>query len=503
MLEVFNMLDANVAMPRENRMTYTSRGIPIVGLVISLVVTNAGAQESQLPRPKATAMAWVDANQATLKQVSDDLWTFSEVGLREFKSNERLTKLLEGQGFKIERGVAGMPTAFVASYGSGGPVIGFLAEYDALSGVSQEAVPERKPRQAPDAGQACGHNLYGTASVAAAIATKEAMARNGLAGTVRLYGTPAEETLIGKIFMFRAGVFNDLDAAFSWHPGSETAASYDYSKALVSVKFRFQGLTAHASTSKHEGRSALDAVELMNVGANYLREHVRDDARIHYVITDGGGQPNVVPAKAEVWYYVRADRHRDVERYFARLDAVAKGAAQMTETTVEKTVVTDTPEILPNRTLAELVDRNLRLVGAPRFSAADRTFAAALQASLDGDFARTLAEDISPLPDKPEQGVASNDQGVISWSVPVGRLGAATYPIGTPGHSWQVVAAAGHSLGQPGMLVAAKTLALSAVEVLMNPSIAAAAKKDLELLKRGTQYNTLLPAGQAVPTAIR
>ncbi|MCC7418244.1 MAG: amidohydrolase [Acidobacteria bacterium] len=484
-------------------MTRTVPGMVIVGFAILLAPAPARAQPSPLSKPKASALAWVDANQAALKQVSDDLWSYSEIGLREIKSHERLTKYLEAQGFTIQSGIGGMPTAFVATYGSGRPIVGFLAEYDALPGTSQEAVPQRSPRAGIDAGQACGHNLYGTASVAAAIAAKEAMASNGLAGTIRVYGTPAEETLIGKIFMFRAGVFDDLDAAFSWHPGDETVASYDYSKALVSMKFRFQGRTAHASTSKHDGRSALDAVELMNVGANYLREHVKDDARIHYVITDGGGQPNVVPARAEVWYYVRADKHRDVERYFARLDGVAKGAAQMTETTVEKTVVTDTPEILPNRTLAELVDRNLRLVGPPKFSAADMAFATTLQSSLDDEYDEVMSEAIGALPKETEQGVASNDQGVISWSVPIGRLTAATYPLGTPGHSWQVVAAVGHTLGQPGMIVAAKTLALSAVELLADPKLVAAAKRDLEELKRGQTYNSLLPAGQPAPTAIR
>ncbi|HJN93629.1 MAG TPA: amidohydrolase, partial [Dehalococcoidia bacterium] len=349
------------------------------------------------------------------------------------------------------------PTAFIASYGSGEPVIGFLAEYDALPGVSQAAVPERQARPDVGAGHGCGHNLYSTASTAAAIAVKQAMEAHGLPGTVRLYGTPAEETLIGKIYMARAGVFEDLDAGFSWHPGDGTGASYDYSKALASAKFRFRGLTAHASTSPHDGRSALDAVEAMNFGVNLMREHVKEDARIHYVITDGGGQPNVVPAFAEVWYYVRANKHLDVEEYFDRVIAVAEGAARMTRTEMEFEVITATHEILPNLTLAKIVDRNLGLIGAPSFTAEEKAFAAKIQEPLGRTFDTQLSEEITPLPTEPGQGNASNDQGDISWFAPIGRMRSACYPVGTPGHSWQIVASGGTTIGQKGMLVAAKT----------------------------------------------
>ncbi len=482
------------------RLSGASRVVAAVAIATSVAPLAAG---QDLSAPKRTALEWIEANERDLVEVSHDIWEYSEIGLEETQSVARLTALLEANGFEVEDGVAGMPTAFIGSYGSGEPIIGFLAEYDALPGVSQAAVPERQPRPEVDAGHGCGHNLYSTASTAAAIAVKRAMEAHGLPGTVRLYGTPAEETLIGKIYMARADVFEDLDAAFSWHPGDRTGASYDYSKALASAKFRFRGLTAHASTSPHEGRSALDAVEAMNFGVNLLREHVREDARIHYVITDGGGQPNVVPAYAEVWYYVRADKHLDVETYFDRVVEIAEGASQMTRTELEVEVITATHEILPNRTLAEIVDDNLKIVGAPAFSAEEKAFAAKIQAPLGRTFDVTLSERIEPLANEPGQGVASNDQGDISWFTPIGRMRSACYPVGTPGHSWQIVASGGTTIGQKGMLVAAKTLALSGVQVLSDPVSLEAANQELAEMRKTLPFKSLVPDGQQVPTAIR
>jgi len=468
-----------------------------------LLLSAASPAVAQSTPPKQTAVEWIEANQAEVVAVSRDIWEYAEIGLQEFKSSARLSDLLERHGFEVQKGVAGIPTAFVASYGSGKPVIAFLAEYDALPGLSQDAVPERKARPDVHAGHACGHNLYGTASTTAAIAVKQAMERHGLPGTVRLYGTPAEETLIGKIYMFRAGAFEDVDAAFSWHTGTSTSAGFDYTKALASAKFRFEGQAAHASTSPHTGRSALDAVELMNVGANYLREHVREDARIHYVITDGGGQPNVVPPEAEVWYYVRANKYTDLEEYFERLQEIARGAALMTRTTLETQVITATHEILPNRTLAEIVDRNLHAVGAPKFTSEEKAYAARLQEALGRSFEVVLSEDIEPLPDEPGQGVASNDQGDISWFVPIGRMTAACYPVGTPGHSWQIVASGGMTIGQKGMLVAAKTLASSGLDVLTDQNALQAAKQELAERRKNLEYTSLVPEDQEAPKQIR
>ncbi len=298
-------------------------------LLFLITAILAGAQPFAQSDPKQAALAWIDGNASTLSRVNRNIWGWAETGLEEVKSSKELQDLLSANGFTVQTGVAGMPTAFVATYGSGRPVIGILAEYDALPGLSQDASPERATRAGVMAGHGCGHSVFGVGSTAAAIGVKQAMASGAIKGTVKLFGTPAEETGIGKTYMLREGLFKDVDTILSWHAGDATAASWDYSKAMISVKFRFEGLPAHASTSPHQGKSALDAVELMNVGVNYMREHVKEDTRIHYVITNGGGQPNVVPPSAEVWYYLRANKHTDVEEYYVWMQEIARGAAQM------------------------------------------------------------------------------------------------------------------------------------------------------------------------------
>jgi aminobenzoyl-glutamate utilization protein B len=404
----------------------------------------------------------------------------------------------------VELGVAGMPTAFVASWGRGSPVVGLLAEYDALPGLSQDAVPEQRERQGAEAGHGCGHSIFGTASVAAAIAARQALDQSGAPGTIRLYGTPAEETLIGKVYMLREGLFRDVDVVLTWHADDRTAADFNYSKALASAKFRFRGLPAHASVSPHEGRSALDAVELMNVGTNFLREHTREDARIHYVITEGGGQPNVIPAEAEVWYYVRADKHADVERYFERVGEIARGAALMTRTTLEPVQVdTDVHEVLPNRTLAEVVHRNLQQVGPPAFTEGERAFARRTQEPLARPFEKSLADGIEPLPAAPGQEPGSTDVGDISWHVPVGALNVASYTWGAPAHSWQIVACTGMSIGEKGMLVAAKTLAGTALDLIASRELLSQARHDFRKVRDPLEYRSLIPEGQRAPAAIR
>ena len=395
-----------------------------------------------------------------------------------------------------------MPTAFVASYGSGEPIIGILAEYDALPGLSQDTSPERKARPGVDAGHGCGHSVFATASTGAAIAAKEFLAE-GHTGTIRLYGTPAEETNIGKTYMLREGFFDDADIILSWHASDRTETSFAFSKALTSVKFTFSGLPAHASTSPHDGRSALDGVELMNIGANYLREHIKEDARIHYVITNGGGQPNVVPPIAEVWYYVRANKHYDLEEYFERLKQIADGAALMTQTTVEMRVETDNHEVLPNAPLSRLIYENLELVGPPRFTEEEKAFARRMQEAVGDEYPIALSETIEPMTEEPGQSLASTDVGDVSWRVPVGRLTAATYTYGAPGHSWQIVACTGTSIGEKGMLVAAKALAASAVDIYLDPAIVAEAKADFEERKKDYPFVSLLPPDRKAPKAIR
>lgn len=453
---------------------------------------------------KKVAYSWIDANADAIKGVHKNIWTYAETGLQEFKSSKELTDFLKANGFTVEAGVAGMPTAFVASVGSGKPIIGILAEFDALPGLSQDATPERKERSEVGAGHGCGHSVFGTASTSAAIAVKKAIEAGKASGAIRLYGTPAEEAGIGKTYMLREGMFKDCDAILTWHAGDRTAAGYSYSKANVSVKFHFSGLPAHASTSPHEGRSALDAVELMDNGVNYMREHVREDARIHYVITNGGGQPNVVPPEAEVWYYIRANKHTDVEKYYEWINEIAKGAAMMTRTKLTTVQVdADMHEVLPNRTLSEVILRNLQQVGAPKFTEEEKMFASKTQEPLGRSFEKALSETVERLPDQPSQGLASTDVGDISWTVPVGQLTVASYTFGAPGHSWQIAACTGTSIGEKGMLVAAKTLAGSAIDLMQTPNLIQKAKEDFKKMRDPLQFSTLIPEGQKAPKSIR
>jgi aminobenzoyl-glutamate utilization protein B len=463
-----------------------------------------GLSAAEADRAKSAALSWVDANADTLRRVNQNIWSFAETGLEEVRSSQELLSLLKAEGFTVEEGVAGMPTAFVATYGSGRPVIGILAEYDALPGLSQDKVPERREREGVRAGHGCGHSIFGTASTGAAIAVKAAIASGAIGGTIKLYGTPAEETGIGKTYMLREGYFKDDDVILSWHASPVTSSGYSYSKANVSVKFRFSGLPAHASTSPHQGRSALDAVELMSVGVNYMREHVKEDTRIHYVVTSGGGQPNVVPPLAEVWYYLRANKHRDVEDYFEWLNEIARAAAAMSRTELASVQVdADMHEVLPNRTLSEILQRNLELVGAPRFTGEEKEFAARTQADLPRKPEKALSEEVEPLPDEPEQGMASTDVGDISWFVPVGQLSVASYTYGAPGHSWQIVACTGTTIGEKAMLVAAKSLAGAAVDLYASPELVHEAKTDFDEIRKPLQFVTLIPEGQKAPKTIR
>jgi aminobenzoyl-glutamate utilization protein B len=465
------------------------------------------AQASADSAMQQDIMRYLDSMRADLVTINQEIWTFAEVGLQEYRSAAKLAGVLKKTGFKVKEGVAGMPTAFVAEYGSGKPIIGILAEYDALPELSQDATGVRKPIAGRDAGHGCGHCALGTAAVGAALAVKKAMDEHHLQGTIRLYGTPAEETLIGKFFMLLAGLFGDLDACLHWHPGSQNRVYYSSSKACVSARFTFSGLAAHASASPDKGRSALDGVELMNVGANYMREHIKETSRIHYVITNGGAQPNVVPATAQVWYYVRADAHEDVEANFGWLKEIAEGAAKMSRTKVRVHVDTDCHEIIPNLPLSRMVLRNFKKVGPPRFSQADRDLARQLQSALRTDFGlalpKALNDTIEDLPAAPYQDAGSTDVGDVSWHVPTSGLSTVCFAAGSPGHSWQNVAAIGSPIGHKGMLVAAKVLALSAVDLLTDSSILNEAKADFHKRMKLRQYTTIVPRGQKAPRAIR
>ncbi len=450
---------------------------------------------------KEAAFRWLDANADAMRKVSMNIWSAAELALHEYKSSRELMSYLESNGFRVEKGVAGMPTAFVANYGSGKPVIAIYGEYDALAGLSQKAETSFAPLTEGAPGHGCGHNLIGAGSAAAAVAVSKLMETGKIKGTLRFYGTPAEESISGKDYMLEAGLFNDVDVLLGWHPQDVTTAGFQYSKAVASVRFKFKGVAAHASSAPQLGRSALKGVELTDVGVNFAREHLKEDARIHSVITNGGGQPNVVPAQAESWYYIRANKHEDVADMFEWVSEIARGAAMMTRTQVEIAVDADSYEVLPNRPIAEVMDRNLRLVGPPRFTEEEKAAAKKMQEPLKRNIELPLAETIEPLPEAPAQGLFSTDMGNVSWSVPSQIFEVATYPYRAPIHSWQVTACSGMSIGQKGMMVAAKTLAATAIDMFKNPSMLEAAKKDLEERKKGHPFRLLTPPNRKPPIA--
>lgn len=476
-------------------------------LIVLVLCVPVVAQEPGFRESQKTALAEVDRRAEELKAVNKAIWEFAEVGLEERQSAATLVEKLKGAGFSVKEGVSNMPTAFIASYGSGKPIIGILAEYDALPGLSQKVSPEREPAKEGAAGHGCGHSGLGTGALGAALAVKAAMQKHSLPGTIRLYGTPAEETLIGKVYMVLDKQFDDLDICLHWHPADENAVWSGSSKAAVSVKFQFAGLAAHASGSPDKGKSALDAVELMSVGVNFMREHLKEDARVHYVITDGGGAPNVVPAKAEVWYYLRSNTHTDVEKNFEWLQDIARGAALMSRTKLTVQIDTDCHEVIPNTPLSELLYKNLTKVGPPKFTDDEKAFARRLQEPLIEEFKQTfsqaLHEEVKKFTGTGETSRGSTDVGDISWSVPTGGLRTASTCLGSPGHSWQNVAGIGSSIGEKGTLYAAKALAVSALDLLEQPELIAAAKADHKERMKDRKYTTLIPPGQKAPAKIR
>ncbi len=465
---------------------------------------------------KQIALNWIDQNTSELVELSDAIWDYAEAGFLEHKSADAQIALLEKHGFTIEKGVAGMPTAFVASYGSGQPVIGLLGEYDALPGLSQKVHFEKEAASPGAPGHGCGHNLLGAGTVGGVIATKVAMQQQGLQGTIRYYGCPAEELLAGKVYMVRDGLFDDVDISLAWHPFSETAVNWDTSQAMNSVVFNFYGRTSHAAGDPESGRSALDAVELMNVGANYLREHVSPDVRIHYVITDGGGEPNVVPAHAKVWYYVRAPLWEQVEEVYARLQKVAEGAALMTETSFDITFLTGCYNTIQNDVIGQVLLDCIHEVGVPQWDAAEQEFARKIIASYQpghydkavASFKRQYGVDLSgkylndaivSFTDKTKVSLGSTDVGDVSWVVPTAQFNVASSAIGTPGHSWQFCAASGMSIGHKGMLVAAKIFALATLHFLADANLVTQAKLAFQADTKDTPYVSPLPADQEPP----
>lgn len=438
-------------------------------------------------------------DQQTLKysEIAQEIWRLAEMGYQEKQSSALLQQTLSEAGFTIQTGVADIPTAFIAEYGTEGPVIAILGEYDALPGLSQKAIPSKESAGAK-AGHACGHHLFGTASTAAAIAVKEWLVINNKEGRIRFYGTPAEEGGSGKVYMVRAGLFNDVDIALHWHPGAKNSASAGAALANKSAKFRFYGVSAHAAAAPQMGRSALDGVEAMNHMVNMMREHVLEDARIHYVITDGGKAPNVVPDFAEVYYYARHNKRDVVMDIFDRMVAAAQGAALGTGTKMDYEIIGGTHELLPNLTLQKMVHEKLSQVGGVNYNEKELAFANEIAKSLGQEKADvSVAQEIAPYKSTAKAG-GSTDVGDVSFAVPTVGFGTATWVPGTAAHSWQAVAAGGTGIGNKGMMVAAKTLSLSAIELFSNPKLIMAAKKEHQE-KTGANFKYIPLIGDRAP----
>ncbi len=437
-------------------------------------------------------IAAVDAQSDRTARVAQELWEYAELGYLETRSTGLMQAELEGEGFRIEAGIAEIPTAFVAEWGEGGPVIAILAEMDALPGINQSGAAFRDQVDGKGAGHACGHNLFGAGSLTAAIAVKQWLEATGTPGRIRLYGTPAEEGGSGKVYMTRAGMFDDVDIAIHWHADDVNSAAARTSLANRSAKFRFTGVSAHAAGAPERGRSALDGAEAMNMMANMMHEHMPQDARMHYVITSGGTAPNVVPDFAEVFYYVRHPDPEGVEQIWARLEDAARGAAMGTGTQVEWEIIHGNNPLLVNETLARAMQANLETVGGVEYTAEERAWAQELQQSL-GDAALPLESAAQIQPYNRSLGYGSTDVGDVSWATPTVGVRTATWVPGTSSHSWQAVAASGHSIGHKGAQVAAKAMALMAVELFTNPEMRAAARAEFDAA-RGEDfvYSSLL-----------
>jgi aminobenzoyl-glutamate utilization protein B len=469
-----------------------------------------------MTKEKEYALSIIDKYEKRFVEVSDLVWEFAELGLVEFKSSSLLVDELEKHGFRVTRGIAGMPTAFVAEWGSGKPVIAILGEYDALPGLSQKKVPWKEPLVEGAPGHGCGHNIHGVSGLAAAIAVRYAMEKFGVNGTIRFYGCPAEENFSGKLFMVRDGYFDDIDASISHHPSTMNGATLMSSLAINSAKFHFYGRASHAGGSPEAGRSALDAIELMNVGVNYMREHIIQDARIHYIIEKGGDQPNIVPPYARSWYYIRAPEREQVEEIYNWILDIAKGAALMTQTQHKVELIEGLHNTIPNRTISETIIKNMRLIGLPKYSDEDIKFAQEIAKTISLEekinqlkkskrpgwekLIDKLMDDEVPDPwGEGEISHGSTDVAEISWKTPTVEFGTATWVLGTPGHSWQNVAQGGVGLGHKSLIFAAKTMAATALDLLTTPELLQKAKEEHAKRLRGRKYKPPIPPDHKPP----
>ena len=463
----------------------------LLSLIFTLYISNSLAQKKY-----DVILKSIETNGSKYKNVANQIWSFAEMGYQEEKSSALLQKTLFEEGFSVETEVANIPTAFVASYGSGSPVIAILGEYDALPGLSQQAVPY-KLSAGDKAGHACGHHLFGTASAAAAIAIKNYIKNQKISGTIKYYGCPAEEGGSGKVYMVREGLFSDVDVALHWHAADENSASAGKALANKTAKFRFYGISSHASGSPQNGRSALDGVEAMNNMVNMLREHTTESTRIHYVITRGGNAPNVVPDFAEVYYYARHQKRDEVRNIFNRIVKAAKGAAIGTETTMDYEVISGVHELLHIESLQKRMHENLEKIGGYSYDEKEKAFAEKISKTLGLKLNTKYVEGVMPYDPEGKAG-GSTDVGDVSFAVPTVGLRAATWVPGTSAHSWQAVAAGGTSIGIKGMMIAAKTLALTGMQLIDDPEAISLAKKEF-LNQRGLDFKYVPLLGNREP----
>ncbi|MBE6011521.1 amidohydrolase [Anaeropeptidivorans aminofermentans] len=453
------------------------------------------------------ALKAIENSRETLEQASIKIWENPEGPFKEFEACKITAEILKNAGFNVEVGAAGIPTAIKATYGEGHPVIGFLGEYDALPGMSQKLCTE-KESAGQSYGHGCGHNLLGTAHVGAVIGMKEEMEQKNLKGTIIFFGCPAEEILVGKGYMAREGAFDDIDLCIHFHPNRLNAVNVGTMNGLNTAKFHFRGKTAHAGGDPHNGRSALDAVEIMNVGANYLREHVTTDVRIHYVITHGGTAPNIVPDYACVWYYVRAPKREVVEDTYKRLIKVAEGAAHMTETKLEVEYLGGCYNTLNNKVLAEVINEALNEAPRDSYTEEEKKFAGELNKATPEVKESLVRKNNIPadmeicdmvLPIQNVDGFGSTDVGDVQHIVPGIMFGTACYGLGAAGHSWQITASSGHSIGRKGMIYASRVMAIAGLKILEDPSIYERAKKEFDEAMAGKEYLCPIPKDLPIP----
>jgi aminobenzoyl-glutamate utilization protein B len=468
-----------------------------LGLAVNLVAQqNAHQQLIQL----------VDQHSAEYIETSKKIWSYAELGYHEEKSSALLQQDLKSAGFTIQAGVATEPTGFIASYGQGKPIIGILGEFDALPGLSQAAVPDHSPVVTGAPGHGCGHNLLGSGAALAAVAVKEYMEKNHIAGTLRYYGTPAEEGGAGKIYMIRAGLFKDVDVVLHWHPSNANGVSNGGALAVFAARFTFHGVSSHAALAPDRGRSALDAVMLMGNGLEFMREHIPSNARVHYIITNGGAAPNIVPDTATMELMARSPTLTALDGIWKRILKVADGAALMTETTLETNIQSSDANIIGNDPLAKVAQRNLEEVGGFRYTAEEMKFAEEIQKTLPEENRGNLenSSKVNPLrPIDPNAPSASTDAGDVSWNVPTIGFGAATFVPGVGAHTWQGTACAGMSIGQRGMLVAAKAIAVTAEDLFSDPKLVAAARADFDQRMKGKTYTSPIPENAKAPLDYR